>query len=192
MSQRKSSRCHCTVLLVALTLYPSSGVAFLTTRITQAHGTEGKMKSRRVLFPVVAVPSEGSYLGHLLPDASSGSKAVEPVKDQHGSFDLAPQPGLPSQRLSTLLVLLHPCKPFSFWLIAHWRYVSVALSSRLLGYQVWSFGRTFLRPAALTDLQPPCAYSLLVQFGRVWRLPLVATMESSLIVENSPSAARRR
>lgn len=44
------------------------------------------------------------YLGRLLPNASSGSVLGTGKKTNRSSFDLAPNRGLPSQRLSTLLV----------------------------------------------------------------------------------------
>lgn len=44
------------------------------------------------------------YLGRLLPNASSGSVLGTGKRTNRSSFDLAPNRGLPSQRLSTLLV----------------------------------------------------------------------------------------
>jgi len=106
------------------------------------------------------------YLGRLLPNASSGCVCAEPVKDQPWFLCLAPNRGLPSQRLSTLLVrsyrtfaplpvmdaFLHPSIGGMFlWHFprdrSHW-----ALPSRF----GLSGARTFLKPACYkTGLQPP-------------------------------------
>ena len=126
------------------------------------------MDISRVLFSSVALPRLRAviYLGRLLPNASSGSVLGTGKRTNRSSFDLAPNRGLPSQRLSTLLVRsyrtfapLPPARgdltrgernyrePLTSYKIASClrrRYVSVALSSRspALGVtqQVWSFG----------------------------------------------------
>jgi len=73
------------------------------------------------------------YLGLLLPEASGGTYSTETGKRPTiVSFDLASDWGLPSQHLSMLLVRSY--RTFAplpkIWLNL-WRYVSVALSSRL-------------------------------------------------------------
>ena len=64
------------------------------------------MDISRVLFSIVALPRLRAviYLGRLLPNASSGSVLGTGKRTNRSSFDLAPNRGLPSQRLSTLLV----------------------------------------------------------------------------------------
>ncbi len=125
------------------------------------------MDISRVLFSSVALPRLRAviYLGRLLPNASSGSVLGTGKRTNRSSFDLAPNRGLPSQRLSTLLVRSYrtfaPLPPArgdltrgeriisASYLVPRAsclrrRYVSVALSSRspALGVtqQVWSFG----------------------------------------------------
>jgi len=97
-------------VLVRSPNFVSSSELLLTTRITQAHGTEeedGERVGRKVLVPSECLRGQLSIWDTCYQ--TCGSKAVEPVKD-HGSFDLAPQPGLPSQRLTlgALYRTLHP------------------------------------------------------------------------------------
>jgi hypothetical protein len=91
------------------------------------------------------------YLGCLSPDTSSGTTFERNWKKTNlSSSDLAPNRGLPSQRLTTLLVRSYrtfaplPLTVLSEDFTLKRRYVSVALSSRLLALgvtqQVWSFG----------------------------------------------------
>jgi len=111
------------------------------------------------------------YLGRLLPDASSGTfwwRNWE--KTNRGSFDLAPNRGLPSQYLSILLVRSYRTfapLPVRGDVSLHRRYVSVALSSRspALGVtqQVRSFGSPDFPQTLLGSPQPPTP-----TFSHIW------------------------
>jgi len=82
MSQRQVKQMPLHWCCSQLILYQALEL-FLTARITEVMegGDRGESNISRVLFSTVQLRGV-IYLRRLLPDACSGSKAVEPVKDQ--------------------------------------------------------------------------------------------------------------
>jgi hypothetical protein len=106
------------------------------------------------------------YLGRLLPDVSSGTLKQSGKKTNPSPSDLASNRGLPSQRLSTLLVRSYrtfaplpiDLKFLQFKLIGGiflWHYPHGRPHWELPSKFGLSEARTFLKQVNFTHLQPP-------------------------------------
>lgn len=137
----------------------------------------------------ISTPTAIIYLGWLLPDTSSGTTIQRNGEKTNPSFsDLAPNRGLPSQRLTTLLVRsYHTFAPLPEGGIFLWHYPHDRSHWALPSKFGLSGARTFLRliESVITYAYSLPSFPILLQN----QLSVISYQSSVISVKTCPSAA---